>query len=83
MRLLEDEHPVEALAMDELASSSLEQVAPCSAFALSSVPLQLLVISPKLLYTSSRLAHANFSSLHQVSENQRLHRLHGHATIYR
>jgi hypothetical protein len=27
VRLLEDEHPMEALALDELASSSIEQVA--------------------------------------------------------
>ena len=30
LRLLEDDHPVEALAMDELASSSVEQVAAFS-----------------------------------------------------
>ena len=47
MRLLEDDHPVEALAMDELASSSVEQVAACSSPASSPTFIIAFPIIPR------------------------------------
>ncbi len=63
LRLLEDEHPLEALTMDELASSSLEQVAACSPPAGPSAFTAFVIM---LLFPSTRFTRA-LAPLSEVS----------------